>query len=779
MYEEYAKHDVFTLEDYPQSIHHSRPSAEMKVIPGTGIKRVDAGPKVTGQAKYANDMFMANPLYLKFKRCPYSHAKVRSVDTSKAKALPGVVTVLTHDDIPDMMARPPYHWVLMEEALHEGTEVAAVAADEEDIAEEAVTLIDVDYEVLPFVIGWEEAAKSGAPVLWGDSNLVGTPWEHTRGDVDAGFADADTVVEGRFTTWAKPHSGNVAHAPVMNEAWTASWENGIMHIWTDTQGPHGDTRTAASTLGLPYNQVVALPTYSGVGYGGKGSNSKGKMLAVWISRETNRPVKWRQDSEGYFNTARSQWTNQDHSFKVGVKNDGTLTAISDISNNESGSWGGRASSDSHRVVQAMFETTNLYLKGSDWATNAQGVGTPRCVAHPSSSATVGPMMDSVAEKLGMNPGAFLVKNVNKRHDVDDLDFDWDVGTNPMPDMLEKLIDDSSFNSKWKGWGTPMSESGSKKRGIGLGIHVCRHGYLSNPMSAMVKANRDGTFQINVGSYDNGTGARTALAIMAAEELGVPAEAVTMSMYRTDTTQESVGTGGSRVTRGSGTAVIVACRDAKQQLFKIAIDAGLIEAGAPEDLESETGNIYLKADKATTITVKSATAKQNTVNGPIIGRGAYATKRDRWMHRQWGACAAEVEVDTDTGEVTVTDAWVWHDVGRVIWTTGCVNQIYGGTTMAIGRAITEGLVKDEGTGITLNPNYTEYKIMTHMDIPDMHINPYESIDHYAPFGARGIGEPICATPQPAVANAIYNAIGGTRITSTMVTPDKVLAAIGKA
>jgi CO/xanthine dehydrogenase Mo-binding subunit len=299
------------------------------------------------------------------------------------------------------------------------------------------------------------------------------------------------------------------------------------------------------------------------------------------------------------------------------------------------------------------------------------------------------------------------------------------------------------------------------------------------MSAHIIAHPDGTWNLTCGSHDVGGGTRTVLALEAAEELGVPPEDVRMTWYSSLTAQESVGTGGSRVTKGSGTAVIMACRDAKWQLFNLAVADGKI-SGPPDALRTEDGNI-INDDAGESVPIKDICARQGRVYfempdgtylGNIIGRGQYTTKRDRWMHFQWNVCVAEVEVDTDTGEVTVERIWVDHDAGRAGFYKGAINQAYGGTIMSMGRALYEGIIKDDSTGISLNPNYLDYKIPTHMDVPEMPINFTEKYDPFGPFGIKGIAEPLCLSPAPAVINAIYNACG-VRILSTMATPDKIL------
>lgn len=776
MYEEFNIIDPFTKESYPQSIYHNQPT--LKVLGDPKILRVDAGHKVTGEIKFANDIVLPNMVYLKFKRCPHSHAKVTAINTTAAKALPGVVAVIVPDDIANLVTSPPYEYVLQKECWLEGNEVAAVVAEEEDIAEEALSLIDVTYEVLPFVLYSEDALKPGASILHGDSNAVAADWTLKRGDVAAGFTQADKIVEGEYHSITRPWTGGRDHAGIESESITAVWEKGNMVLYSSAQSPYGDVNTVAGLLGLPQNRVRCVQGGSGVGFGQKGARNKGKILAAWVAKKYNRPCKCHLDTEGQFNTSGKQ-PDQHHYIKVGVKNDGTITALEGTGIGSSGPWGGRQMNDAHIEWDKMFTTDNISLVGKDVYVNIPPTSALRCVQHPIPTQFGGIHMDKAAESINMNPADFLVKNVRKTSGLggDPTNPAWDIGKTPMPAMLEKLISESGFKSKWKGWKTPMSATGTKRRGIGIAIHCCRHGALVNPQSASLKSNGDGTFNLICGSADVGQGARTVLALIAAEELGVPATSVWMSPMDTAMAQESRSPGGSTVTRGSGTAIILACRDMKEQLFKLAIAAKLIDATQPNQLETADNNIYLKSDNTKKVPIRTVTAQQANVTGPLIGRGFYATKRINWMHRQWSANVAEVEVDSDTGEYKVLDVWSESDVGRVGWFVGSMNQFMGGSTLYLGLNCFEGMVKDEATGITLNPNYEGYKIPTHADIPNYNFYLFENPEPYGPMGIKGIAEPMGPAIGPAIANAIYNAVGA-RVNDTPVTPDKVLKAMGK-
>jgi CO/xanthine dehydrogenase Mo-binding subunit len=403
-------------------------------------------------------------------------------------------------------------------------------------------------------------------------------------------------------------------------------------------------------------------------------------------------------------------------------------------------------------------------------------------------------MDRTAEAIDMDPTDFVIKNVFKGSGVGTHQDtpEYDIGANPCPDFIQQLVADSAWKTKWKGWGNPMSVSGAKAKGIGFAIHSCSHGSLSNPETCAIQAMSDGTFLLGCGSQDCGQGWRTAGQIMAAEELGVDLDRVYNPGFDTDTVQESRSPGGSTVTRGTGTALILACRDVKHQLFRLAIQAELISATSPDQLKMENNMISL-LDDSESVLVEDVCARMRTTHveadpddtqgttfgGPIIGRGSYATRRSggRMGHMQFSGAVAEVEVDTDTGEVKVEHVTEVAADGRTIFWKGEIGQIAGGIVFSIGHALYTGTIRDEPTGAILNPDYSLFKCPTFADNPDMTIDTYNEIEPYGPFGAKGSGEPVMPPASPAIANAIYNACGA-RVHSTHITPDAILTAMGK-
>lgn len=779
MYEEHYHLYEARGEKYPQSIYHDTPSEELKCVGNPNVLRVDAGIKVTGRNVHANDIRLTDMLYVKFKLCPHAHAIAKSIDTSKAQELPGVVDVITHADIPDLRAASPDEYVLMEKLYHDNEEVAAVLAEEEDIAEEACTLIDIDYEVLPFVLHAEDALEDKV-VLRGDTNLGGDPWSSERGSVAAGFDEADVIVGPTTYGSTKPlWTEDRFRADLEGDVDTCYWDGERLICWSFEKGKFGPHRTISSLLDLPYNKVNFPPCYQGPVYGGtRGGHFKGGILAAYLAKKHQRPVKSKFSAEQQMCCKGNQKA-QHLTMKAGVKNDGTLTAISIANVMDMGSRGGDSSSAINEV-RNWWDVANIKTEGKSAATNTPARGNIRCTTHPVPLTKIGIFMDEVAEAVDMDPADFILKNTwtvsGVGGDQDDPEVDCDV--NPRPEIFQKLLQASNWKNRWKGWKTPVSVNGPKQRGVGIALYGCRHGQLSNPESALLIANRqDGTFILTCGSHDIGQGSRTALALIAAEELGVSPEQVVMSRVDTGSVQESRSPGGSTVTRGSGTAVVLAAREMKYEMFRTAIEGGLIEADKPEDLETKDGFVYLKADPETKVEISEVLGDINNVLGPIMGRGFFSRAGGRNL-QQWSAAVAEVEVDTDTGEVQVLDVCHVMGTGRTIWYKGSYNQVIGGVEMAASGVLYEGLTKDEATGVTLNPNYLDYKIPTMMDSPNIDVNFHEQITNYGPLGAVGIGEPIVGAPRIAVLNAVYNACGA-RIYAPPATPEKILKAIGKA
>ena len=793
MYEEYNITDPATGESYPQSIYHNQKSEDFKIIGKKSLKRVDADAKVTGKLKFGDDYWFPNQTYLKLKRSIYPHATftIDAASVAEAKKIPGVVDVILPEDVKGITVANQYNPVIMQgEVFNQGEPVCAVVATEEAICDDAIEVIKVNYTQKPFVLLSEDAKNDvdneGKPyAVHGDTNLAATflqaGGKEERGNTAKGLAEADAKIVHHYSTETKKNTAIRDHAGL--EPWVATtvYDNGDLVVYPSTQAPYTHVTTIATALKIPRARVRVIMAGLGTGFGRKLQCYRETILAAWFTYKTHLPCRAFVEAEGMFNGAGKQCT-QTHDIQVGVKKDGTITAIVDESYAGVGSTVTGITNNSISPMDYTWKTDNIKLVSKDYWTNMPYNQALRCVQHPIPTTFMGMAMDEAAEAINMNPADFIVKNLRDESGVGAHPSypKFDMGANAMPGMVIELIERSGFKKKWKGWKTPLSVNGSKRRGIGIGIHACNHGYLSNPISANIQALPDGSFRLSIGSTDQGTGSRTALMAMAAEELGITFDKIKMSQLDTAHVSESRTPGGSTVTRGSGTACIAAARETKIQLFKLAIAAKLIDAKDPSELEMADNNIYVKKDPSKKVAVATVAAKQqSTVGfGPIVGYGHYSTARHTLPHREWSCDVAEVEVDVDTGEMKVVNIWANCDPGRTIFPDGAWSQFAGGQLLFLSLSSYEGMVKDMTTGYSLNPDYQNYKIATQCECPDWNLNLYECPDPYGPFGAKGICEPQCSAVSPAVANAIYNAIGA-RLYTTPFTPENILEALGKA
>jgi CO/xanthine dehydrogenase Mo-binding subunit len=511
---------------------------------------------------------------------------------------------------------------------------------------------------------------------------------------------------------------------------------------------------------------------------------RGNLMAGYLAMKWKRPVKSKFPYLQQL-TAKGNRKTEHMTCKGGAKKDGTLQAFSISTTMDMGSLGG----DSSTAVQMMeqwWNCPNMYLTGQAAATDTPPQGSIRCVQHPRPFVLVSMHWDRLAEGVGMDPTDFLIKNAFKGvgNGAVQETAATEYTSNPFapfaggPDYVTQLVTASAWKSKWKGWKTPTSVSGSKQTGIGFAMHMCSHGSLGSPESAYIKLDPDGTFLLNCGSNDIGQGSRTALALIAAEELGISATQIRMNRVDTSYVAQSCAPSGSTITRGSGTAVVVAARNTKQMIFDTVLKGKLLTGATQEtDMEIANGNVYLKSNPATTVPITSVASSMASLLGPIQGTGASAVPGGI-TNRQYSACVAEVTVDTDTGEVSLDTLTHMLCPGRVIWYNGAVSQVCGGLIMGQGHAMFEGMVKDVLTGRTLNASYIDYKIPTIADLPTINVNFFENLDPYGPLGAVGISEPIITSIPPAIGNAIYNACG-VRMTAQPFTPEKILAGLGKA
>jgi CO/xanthine dehydrogenase Mo-binding subunit len=738
-------------------------STEFRVI-GKPQRRLDAFDRVTGRARYTSVFYLPGMLYLKALRSPHPHARIVNIDASKALALTGVKAVLTEKDV----AAFPWHPaqpILTDVARFVGDEIAVVAAEDEATAIEALSLINVDYQVLPFVLDPEEALKPDAPKLNPQGNLyAGKPTLVSRGDVEKGFAEADLVYEGRYRTPFLQHATGESRVTV------AQFDSGKLTIWESTQSPFEVQKAIARSLKIPISKVRVVCEAMGGGFGDKGGPGRQSILAAIVARKTGRPARMELDRDEHYLAATHRYP-AICDLKYGVKKDGTLTAIQAKVTADGGAYclAGNAAFGTMECMMSIYHCQNMRGEAYTVNTNNPPTGSMRCVGHPQGTFAQEVHMDAIAQKLGMDPVAFRLKNHARLEDGDQFKK-VPFTSNGLAECIRHGAEAFQWNERWQKAG---SGNGPVKRGLGMAIHGCKHGSMfpGTPLSGVVRVNVDGTVNVLTGATEIGGGQKTTMAMIAAEELGVLFEDVLVTAADTEVTTDTGGTSGSRQTITGGTGVKLAAADAKQQLLEIA--AAELSADK-KAITIRDSIVYVEGSKEA-VPLEEIAAK--APGGVVIGRGVMQIPHDVFFHT-FAAHFVEVEVDTRTGAVKVQKLIAAHDLGRVINLLGAENQIEGGAIQGTSFGLREQQLLDRGTGICVNPDHLNYKLPTIKDFPSIVPIMVESVDPLGPFGAKGLGEPPYTPPAPAIANAIYNAIG-IRFSEIPITNRAILARLQAA
>lgn len=753
--------------------------AEEFSVLGKRIPRIQGLGVVTDVGNYVHNMVLPRMVFLRALRSPHPHAKVVSIDDSKARAFPGVVDIihrfnLTEEENGRVTAGPPPRYLFNEEIFTVGDAVAALVAEDLHIADEAIRLIEVEYEVLPAIIDWREGMKASTPKQW-ENEFDGTILdieEEAIGDPDAGLAEADVVVEANTSRSTEQH---VALELTTAVVW---WDQGRVHLYYTNQHAHGTRDGMAQRLGLPQSQVHVVQTgYMGSGYGYRSGIDVDEVHAAILARRTGRPVKRMatRAEDFYTRTHRPQFYNN---VKLGFKQDGTLTAIvADVISNVGA--GGSGAAGSLYQYEYLYASPNIGTKATDVLTNICRTGPYRCVSHPAGTLGMEVAMDQAAYELGIDPVELRLKNFNLvGSPLNGLPY-----SNPgSAAALTAVADKIGWASKWHAPGAKEVRPGVF-HGIGVACHACSHGAGSGGGSGMVVINADGSMNVLSGSTDIGPGQRTLMAMIAAEATGIPWEKTFITPYvDTDLTSNTAATNGSRQTNTAGWGIYEAGIDAKRQLLEFGAQLFVENAAeedpprtievTPEELDVKDGVVFFKDNPELSLPVNQVVAFST---GPIIGRGVHI-QDPAWTRTAFAAAAAEIEVDTVTGSITVTRYVSGHDVGRVLNPFALEQQVEGGAIMGLGAALTEEILVDQATGLPITDNLLEYKALSIKDVPKTIESVFvENTKAYGVYGAHGVGEPIMGPPGPAVSNAIYNAIG-VRIGDLPITRDKILAGL---
>ncbi|MCI2431366.1 xanthine dehydrogenase family protein molybdopterin-binding subunit [Candidatus Acetothermia bacterium] len=745
------------------------PQAPLKFV-GQKTPRIDGPERVTGRALYTFDVQLPGMLYGKILRSPHPHAKIKKLDTRRAAKLPGVRAVLSYKNTPKISFRQGQTFVFDEIVRYVGDEVACVIADDEEIAEDALELIEVEYELLPFVLDPEEALQPHAPKVQLSGNLLnGKPDLYERGDLDQGFAQAGVIVEGAFKTQCALHNCMETHGSV------ALWEGDSLTIWDSTQHIFGVRAAAAQLLGLPLNKVRVIKKYMGGGFGSKNGLGKYTVIAALGAKMTGRPVKIMLDRHEENLAAGNRPATVQH-LKIGAKHDGTLTALELRASVGAGAFctwppsvGGPA--------RQLYLCPNVKTEQHTVFTNTGPLSAFRAPGYVEGTFALESLMDELARKLDIDPIELRLKNYTE--------IDQMTGR---PYSTKGLREAYERGTKLFGWDlTPRSPSlkgrgGSPptlgeglgerfRRGFGMASQIWS-GNGSPPAYALVKLNPDGTATVISGTQDIGTGTKTVLAQVAAEELDFPIEKISVEIGDTQLGPYAPLSAGSMTVASVGPAVRVAAHDARQQLLDIA--AQVLEVPR-ESLTICDGLLSSSAIKEP-VAVKDVLEKLE--NFMIIGRGAREPNPEDVTVNTFGVQFAEVAVDTETGEVKVERIVAVHDSGRVINPLTLSSQIEGGIIQGLGYALCEQRVVDKATGVVINGNLENYKLPTALDIPEI---VFEMVDQPDPrannLGVKGVGEPPIIPTAAAIANAVADAIG-VRISELPITRDKVLKALKK-
>jgi len=751
--------------------------AENFSVIGKPVQRVEGFDKVTGDSKFIADIHLPGMLTGRILRSPYPHARIRSIDTSKAEKLRGVRAVVTADDT----LKKPWGAFFADQYIlsvgktrYVGEEVAAVAAIDPDIAEEALDLIEVDWEPLPGVFDAEEAMQDGAPLVHEDKpNNIAMHLDLERGNVAQAFADSDIIVEDTFTSMPQWHCSIETIGSVVEYS-----PNGKYQIYMNTQTLFNARYRIATALGVPETDVRIIQSAVGGGFGGKSCDDNNALVCAILARKAGKPVRVINSREEEFLAGCRPRVFMKINVKIGFKKDGHIRAkeIKVIADN--GAYSAKAPAITG--VAAMrhdtcYKYSDVKIEAKLVYTNKIPTGAFRGFGNPSAEWAVEQAIDLGAHALGIDPLELARINAAETGYVSPHgNRVTSCELKQCLDMAEKMID-------WK------AKRSNKEPNTGLGlactVHVSgkRHFGDYDGSSATIKINEDGKALILSGEGECGQGAHTAMCQIAAEELGVPVEDVEICRADTDLTTFCLGAFASRLTYVSGNAVKNAATNVKQQLFEQA--AEMLEANAA-DLMSRDGRIFVKGAEGKSVTVADvARARLFRHNGaPIVGSGSFDADSvlpdsirfgNESGAYNYGVQAAHVHVDPQTGQVTIRQMVIASDCGTVIYPLGAEGQVEGGLAQGIGYALTEGLQIDEGR--PLNPNFSDYRIPSMRDMPPLQHAFAESYEPTGPFGAKGLGELNMDPTAAVINNAIFDAVG-VRVKTLPITPEKILRAL---
>jgi CO/xanthine dehydrogenase Mo-binding subunit len=751
---------------------------------GVAIPRPDGPEKVTGRVQYVADIKPKGLLHAKLLRSPHAHAKIVSIDVSAAKALPGVRAVLTAKDIPHLKKKAPTraHAVLaIDRAVFMGQPVAAVAADELAIAEEALDLIKVEYQVLPAAVDPLKSMQPGAPPV-ADAGTEADTSEalaHAavaiakseapakavnisqqarlqRGDPAKGFAESDHVLEKTYRV-PMVHQGYLEPHAVL-----AEWDrNGLLTLWASTQGSFNTRSEVSDVLGIPENQIRVIPVECGGGFGGKIRALCEPITAV-LAKVTGRPVRYVMTRKEELEAGMPA-PQVIIKLKTGVKRDGTLMAIDAETVIDSGAFSGAVLAVSAVFLGSMYKWPSFDIRGYEVLTHKPSVAAYRAPVAPQTIFAIESQMEQIARDLGLDPVEFRMRQLIQEGDPMVNGQPWQ--SNGAKQVLARIAEHPHWKTR-KQW--VAAGKNGKRRGVGLALG----GWLGGlqPTGATVRLNPDGSLAVLTGQVDI-AGTNIALAQIAASAYGVDTDQVRITTGDTDTAPVTGLSAGSKTIYTVGAAVLQAAEDARRQTFEIA--AKELEASI-HDLELVDGKVVVRGMPDKGITLATIGKKGNlymSKTPPVLGKANPAFSQQA---PGFAAQLARLEVDPDTGEVTIHDFVIVQDVGRAINPLGVEGQMQGGAVQSLGMALTEGLMFDDSGRLT-NPSLLDYRKLTAADLPNLETIIVEVPSPAGPFGARGVGEPPIVPAPACIANALQDATGA-RLTELPLSPERIALAL---
>jgi len=759
------------------------------VLVGMSLPRQDGPDKITGRARYAGDQVLPGMLYARLVTSPYAHARILNINTAAALAVPGVVAVFTSETLgmtgadPLSRAQSP---LAQQEALWCGHPVAIVVGETEALAEDGVAAVEVDYDPLPAAIDPEAAMRPDSPLARSRTEIPavsggsehsavphsGAPLEEEdfsqnvsqtpplkMGDIEVGLRESEVVVECSFRT----HPVHQSYMEPQSVTVAPSLSGHHLVIWPSTQGLFNVRSAVARTLKMPERQIRVEPVPIGGGFGGK--ETLLEPLAAAVASRLRKPIRLVYTRQEDF-LAGNPAPQTVITVKLGAKRDGTLTAIQVRMILDSGAYPNPLAGFSGFHFSGIYRCPNLDIRCDVVQTNKPGTGAYRAPAGPQAYFALESTVQELCQQIEMDPLQFRQINALKEGDPNIRLGRW-----PRIGLLE-CLEQIQQHPLWVQRERARQEVPEELEGWKIGIGVAAGGWPggTEPAAALCRLEPDGTFTVVVGSVDI-SGSDASLALIAADELSLPAEAVNVTHDSTDSMPYSGLSAGSKTIYTVGSAVLAAARDARSQVFTIA--AEMLEA-SPQDMELRNGKVMVKGVPEKYVTFQQIAANSMRFGAPyepVYGRGRSANRVSSPM---FAAHLAKVAVDPETGEVRILDYVAAQDVGRAINPAEVAGQIHGGVVQGIGWALFEGMTYDE-QGQLLTSTLMDYALPHSLDVPTITPLLVEVPSELGPFGAKGVGEPPVVPVAAAIANAIRDAVG-VQMTQLPMTPERVFASL---